>query len=154
MAELDDLLTHVEDDGLRSQLKAGVDALSRQLRFGLVFERHLPEVIRAYKAPVTVDEIVEIRSEVNGDEYTVEKLTKTRADLVATATGERRSVAPREVVVVKRFGEPAYPALRPAGSIRRSLARMVPSAAGIPLPSSTANSSARRWWSSASARSS
>jgi hypothetical protein len=41
VAEIDELLTQIEDDGLRSQLTASVEGLRRQLRFGLglVFER-------------------------------------------------------------------------------------------------------------------
>lgn len=56
MTELDELLAQVPDEGVRSQLKASIDTLTRQLRFGLVSERHLPESIRAYNA---VDGFVE-----------------------------------------------------------------------------------------------
>lgn len=121
MAELDELLAQVEDEGLRSQLKAGIDLLTRQMRFGLVFERHLPESIRAYGAPINIGDVVQIRAELTGgDEYTVEHLTKKKASLVSLSTREQREVAPREVVGVKRFGEPAFPALEPIGSLRRS----------------------------------
>lgn len=124
MAELEELLAQVDDEGVRSQLQAAVDTLRRQLRFGLVFERHLPESIRAYNVPVEQGETVQIRAELTGgDEYTVEKLTRQRADLVSTTTGEKRAVKPREVVAVKRFGEPAFPALRPLGGTRQSAER-------------------------------
>lgn len=122
MAELDDLLAQVEDDGLRSQLKAGVDALTRQLRFGLVFERHLPEVIRAYNAPVRVGETVQVRAELTGgEEYVVEHVTRGRAQIRPAGIGtEQRTVPMRELVAVKRFGEPAYPALKPLGALCQS----------------------------------
>lgn len=124
MAELDDLLAQVDDEGVRSQLKAAVDTLRRQLRFGLVFERHLPESIRAYNAPIAVLDTVQIRAElVGGDEYVVERLTRQRADIASTTTGEQRSLHPKEIVVVKRFGEPAYPALRSLGGLHRSETR-------------------------------
>ena len=64
MAEIDDLLTQVDDEGLRSQLKASIDNLRRQLRFGLVFERHLPESIRAYNARIQPLDTVQIRAEL------------------------------------------------------------------------------------------
>lgn len=121
MAELDNLLTQIDDEGLRSQLKAGIDTLTRQLRFGLVFERHLPESIRDYGAQVAEGDTVQIRAEINGgEEYRVERLTRRRADIVSIASADRREVAPREIVAVKRFGEPAYPSLRALGNVRRS----------------------------------
>ena len=122
MAELDGLLAQVEDDGLRSQLKAGVDALTRQLRFGLVFERHLPEAIRAYTAPIRAGDSVQVRADTtSGDEWVVDRITRGRAHIAAVGTSaEERTLSLRELVAIKRFGEPAYPALRPLGSLRRS----------------------------------
>lgn len=91
------------------------------MRFGLVFERHIPESIRDYSATITVGALVAIRAEINGgDEYTVQRVTSRTADIVSVTTREQRRVKPRELVAVKRFGEPAYPSLRPLGSIRRS----------------------------------
>ena len=121
MAELDNLLSQIDDEGLRTQLKAQVDLLTRQMRFGLVFERHIPESIRDYNATITVGDLVTIRAEINGgDEYTIQRLTSRTADIVSVTTREQRRVKPRELVAVKRFGEPAYPSLRPLGSVRRS----------------------------------
>ncbi len=120
MADLDDLIAQVEDEGLRSQLKARIDLLTRQMKFGLVFERHLPESIRAFNAIPRVGDTVQLRADTaGGDEYFVERLTKRRAHLVSTTTGESLDVTPRQLVVVKRFGDPAFPALRPLGEVRR-----------------------------------
>jgi len=110
----------VPDEGVRSQLKASIDTLTRQLRFGLVFERHLPESIRAYNAVVAEGDVVQVRAELGGgDEYRVEKITRRQAELVSTTSGERRTLEPRQIVALKRFGEPAYPALRPVGALRQ-----------------------------------
>ena len=124
MAELDNLLSQIEDDGLRTQLKAQVDLLTRQMRFGLVFERHIPESVRDYGAPIAVGDIVAIRAEINGgDDYTVAKLNSRTAEIISVTSRESRKVKPRELVAVKRFGEAAYPALRPLGAVRRSADR-------------------------------
>ena len=43
MAKLEHLLSAVADAELKAQLEAEVAALKRHTRFGLVYERHLPE---------------------------------------------------------------------------------------------------------------
>src|SRR5437762_7971814 len=43
---IDVLLKEVVDPALRSQLADAIDALRKQTRFGLVFEKHHPEVSR------------------------------------------------------------------------------------------------------------
>ena len=45
MAKLDQLLHRVQDKTLRAELEAEVAALKSRTRFGLVFERHLPETV-------------------------------------------------------------------------------------------------------------
>lgn len=121
MAEIDDLLSQISDEGLRSQLFAGVELLKRQMRFGLVFERHIPESVRVYGSAPRVGDIVQLRADTAGtDEYAVTKVTTRTITMVSETTGEETRAKPREVVPVKRFGEPVYPALRPTGSCRRS----------------------------------
>jgi adenine-specific DNA-methyltransferase len=120
MTELDDALSRVDDDGVRTQLKAGIDRLTRQLRFGLVFERHLPESIRAYGAPIHAGDLVQYRSALTGgDEYTVLSVNPDSA-VLRGIDAQEVTVAVRELVAVKRFGEPAYPALESVGSVQRS----------------------------------
>lgn len=123
MTELDETLSRVQDEGLRSQLKAGIDALTRQLRFGLVFERHLPESIRAYRAVIHVGDSVQLRSAVVGsDEFEVLAI-KSKMATVRDASQVEQTLPLRELVVVKRFGEAAYPALDPLGTVERSKER-------------------------------
>jgi adenine-specific DNA-methyltransferase len=124
VTDFDNLLAQIDDEDLRSQLKARVDLLTRQMRFGLVFERHIPESIRDYSASIAVGSIVQLRSDINGgDEFTVERVARSRADIVSTSGVQRQDVPVRELVSIKRFGEGAYPALKPLGSIRRHAER-------------------------------
>ena len=120
MTDLNDLLAQVDDEGLRSQLQSGIELLTRQMRFGLVFERHIPESVRVYSAEPRIGDLVQMRGETSGEDFTVEKRTTRTVTIESTTTGEQQRVKPREIVVVKRFGDPVYPALRPTGSIRRS----------------------------------
>lgn len=120
MTELDDALARVQDEGARAQLQAEIDALQRQLRFGLVFERHLPESVRAYGATICVDDTVQFRSDLTGKkEFKVLDVADGTAT-VQSADEPEQVVDLRELVGVKRFGEAAYPALKSLGSLRRS----------------------------------
>lgn len=89
------------------------------MRFGLVFERHLPESVRAYGAPIRAGDAVQLRAEASGAEYVVEKST-TRTVTARDTDGKVAEYKPRELVVVKRFGEPAYPALSSVDTVVRS----------------------------------
>jgi hypothetical protein len=44
MALIDELLTQVEGDALRTVLAKEVEGLRQRMTFGLVFERHIPEL--------------------------------------------------------------------------------------------------------------
>jgi adenine-specific DNA-methyltransferase len=45
MARIDDLLNHVTDTNIRSQLRAAVEEIRKRRQFGLVFEHHIPETV-------------------------------------------------------------------------------------------------------------
>ena len=47
MAAINDLIAQITDEGLRKRLEQEVNKLSKQKKFGLVFESHLLEVLRA-----------------------------------------------------------------------------------------------------------
>lgn len=52
MAAINDLIAQVSDDSLREKLEREVNKLSKQKKFGLVFESHLPEVTPLYDMPI------------------------------------------------------------------------------------------------------
>ena len=54
MAAIHDLLSRVEDTELRSQLEEAINKMSKQKKFGLVFEEHLPECTPLFDIPVKV----------------------------------------------------------------------------------------------------
>jgi adenine-specific DNA-methyltransferase len=113
VAEIDELLTQIDDEGLRSQLTASVEGLRRQLKFGLVFEKHIPESIRLYGVPPRPGDTIQLRGAgVESEEFRVLR-ANTRTVTALDASGEERKLAMRDVVVLKKFGEPAYPALKP-----------------------------------------
>lgn len=52
MAAIDDLIAQIEDPALRDRLREEVDRLTKEKKFGLVFEEHLPELTPIYNAPI------------------------------------------------------------------------------------------------------
>ena len=48
MAAINDLISQVEDKTLRERLQQEVDRLTKQKKFGLVFEEHIPECTPLY----------------------------------------------------------------------------------------------------------
>lgn len=49
---LDQLISRVDDDALRARLAKEVELLRGSRRFGLVFDRHLPESVRLPDHPI------------------------------------------------------------------------------------------------------
>jgi adenine-specific DNA-methyltransferase len=108
---LDQLISRVDDDGLRSRLAHEVDLLRGSRRFGLVFDRHLPESVRLPDHPIRKGIRVALRDESSTETWVVDRFTdRTREVAVLSGGGGERHVS--ELIVVREFGEPIYPGLR------------------------------------------
>ncbi len=109
---LDQLISRVDDDTLRARLAHEVDLLRGSRRFGLVFDRHLPESVRLPDHPPIRKGIrVALRDESSAATWVVDRFTdRTREVAVLTGDGGERHIS--ELVVVREFGEPIYPGLR------------------------------------------
>lgn len=140
---LDEALARVRDIDpvLAATLTREVDALRDGRKFGLVFNRHLPESVRLPNHPVKRGVKVALRNPqaaiVNGRSAgraaQAAKDTTWRVTKVEKAdTGERVAwlagpdgeieTQPRQVadlVVIREFGEPVYPGLKSVGRIDR-----------------------------------
>ncbi|UIR39648.1 site-specific DNA-methyltransferase (plasmid) [Rhodococcus sp. DMF-1] len=108
---LDQLISQVQDETLRGRLAREVDLLRGSRRFGLVFDRHLPESVRLADHPIRKGLRVALRDESTAETWTVERFTdRTRDIAVLSGDGGERSIS--DLVVVREFGEPIYPGLR------------------------------------------
>lgn len=74
MAELHELIEKIENPELRAQIQAAADRLTKQKKFGLVFEDHLPECTPLYDIPVRKGLKVSVRSGKANETYTVLKI--------------------------------------------------------------------------------
>jgi adenine-specific DNA-methyltransferase len=122
MARLDDLIARVGDAALRRELEVALAELKRRQRFGLVFEEHVPETTALYGLPVQVGSLVQRRDDPAAKHlYRVTALAARggAATVAPHDGGQAESVPLRDLLVVKRFGEPIYPALTPLGAVRR-----------------------------------
>ena len=108
---LDFLIGQIQDESLRSGLAREVELLRGSRRFGMVFDRHLPESVRLIDHPIRKGLRVGLRDESTACTWTVERFAdRTRDVCVLDRDGGQRRAC--EIVVVRDFGEPIYPGLK------------------------------------------
>lgn len=108
---LDQLISRVDDKTLRARLAQEVDLLRGSRRFGLVFDRHLPESVRLPDHPIRKGIRVALRDESSAETWIVDRFTdRTREVAVLSGDGGERVAS--ELIVVREFEEPIYPGLR------------------------------------------
>lgn len=118
MAKIEDLIFQIADERLRKALTAEVRELKKRKRFGLVFEEHLPETVRVPNLAVREGDSVAFKAEKANRSWTVQKITGKKVILEQPGATEDAPTATREaqvdeLVVVRTFGDPIYPALNP-----------------------------------------
>jgi adenine-specific DNA-methyltransferase len=131
-SELDVLLDKVQDDALRTDLRAQTDRLQQRRSFGLVFEQHIPERVRLPQDPIRVGSHVVSRDDDGSPTWEVVAMDRGVATLAQVRDrggaylprGEHavagQAQAPVDsLVVITDFGEPVLPGFRHLGSIER-----------------------------------
>lgn len=119
MAQIDDNVAEVADPALRSRLAAGLAALRRRAHFGLSFERHIPEYVTLPDARVRVGALVGLQNQSHNRPLRVIGIDDDKILCLDEAKTENGSVSydRQDLVVLKRMGEPVYPALRRVESV-------------------------------------
>lgn len=128
MAAIHDLIAQVADERLRERLAAEWARATRERKFGLVFEDHLPELLPLPKARPRKGDLVAPRGGPLKDLWRVRGAKDGRLQCVrpqaAVASGapdaatSEAEFEPAEVVVVREFGEPVFPALVPVDAVQ------------------------------------
>jgi adenine-specific DNA-methyltransferase len=120
MARLEDLLDRIADASLRREFADALKRLKSRQRFGLVFEEHIPELVALPGLRIGKGNLVRVRAENDSRIYVIRSIE----DGVATLTSVDGSIDREDPVenlnVVKRFGDPVYPALTPLGAVARA----------------------------------
>lgn len=117
MAALNDLIDQIKDEELRRRIEQEVDKLTKQKKFGLVFEDHLPECTPLYDVPVKKGAKVALKNGKVNDNYTVLSLLGDKAICIKKNGKETVEFDKNDLVTVAEFGEPIYPCLKPIDSI-------------------------------------
>lgn len=117
MAVINDLVNQIEDVALRERIAQEVDRLSKQKKFGLVFEEHLPECTPLYDIPVKTGALVAKKTGQVNDVYKVLEIVDDTAKCFHRESKETEEIKVAELVTVAQFGEPIYPYLKPLDSV-------------------------------------
>ena len=117
MAAIHDLLAQVQDDALRARLEQEINKLTKQKKFGLVFEEHLPECTPLYDVPVKRGSSVAKKTGSVSNMYEVLAIKDGMAACVHKVTEEQEMIPVSDLVCVAQFGEPIYPYLKPLDSV-------------------------------------
>lgn len=117
MAAINDLIAQIQDPILRAKIEQEANKLSKQKKFGLVFEEHLPESTRLYGVPIRKGSIVSLKNDKSGQIYVVLRKTGDTAVCLSRDSGETVVHPLTDLVMVAEFGEPIYPYLEPLDSV-------------------------------------
>lgn len=121
MARIDDLLDEVPDGTLRAHIQREVDRLRKATRFGLNFERHLPETAILTGVEVAPGDQVRKRSEVDTEQTW--RVVSVDADVATIATpdgGVQETHSTADLCLIRGFAEAVYPGLELVDEVRRS----------------------------------
>lgn len=118
MAAINELIDQIENVELRNRILTEVNKLSKQRKFGLVYEEHIPEATMLYDVPIRKGTKVALRSgkikdcyrvlSIKGNDVLCEKMDDSHA---------RETFPKNDLVAVAHFGEPIYPYLQYKDSI-------------------------------------
>ena len=123
MAKIEDLIAQIPDERLRKGIAAEVKALKKTKKFGLVFEEHLPETVRLPRLPVKSGELVALKREYGNELWRVKDIQKSVATCERAIEGypsakdAKKEFPVSDLVVVRSFGDPIYPALVPVDRV-------------------------------------
>ena len=88
MAAINDLIAQIQDPILRAKIEQEANKLSKQKKFGLVFEEHLPESTRLYGVPIRKGSMVTLKNDKSGQTFVVLRKTGDTAVCLPRDGGE------------------------------------------------------------------
>lgn len=117
MAAINDLIRQITDPDLRDRIQKEVDKLTKQKKFGLVFEEHLPECTPLYDIPVRRGVKAALKAGDVSDFYQVLKVGDGKAICIKRGETEAVEFPVDDLVTIAEFGEPIYPYLKPIDTV-------------------------------------
>lgn len=125
MAAINDLIARIQDPDLRQQIDKEVKELTKQKKFGLVFENHVPEMTLLYDYPISRGCKVIRKSDDNKKLsedilWEVKMVSKGIASCMHTITKEEQQINVKDLICVAKHGEPIYPCLKFMDSVQNA----------------------------------
>lgn len=120
MAAIQDLLRQITDLTLRERLTGEINRISKNKKFGLVFEEHLPECTPLYDVPIRLGSTVARKAGKVSDVLTVLKIEGENVLCENKVTLEHATFPLNELVSVAQFGEPIFPSLVPISKVENA----------------------------------
>ena len=128
MSAIDTLIAQISDPRLRERLTAEWGNAKKEKKFGLVFEDHLPELLPLHGAKPRKGDLVCRRQGALKDVWQVKQVRDGVATCVRPSSETHPSEPNRaaaeavkfsidELLVVREFGEPIFPALVPVDAV-------------------------------------
>lgn len=117
MSTLNELIEQVENPELKARIRTEVARFSKQKKFGLVFEEHLPECTPLYEIPVKKGATVALKAGKANETYTVLCIDDGMATCERQDNHEHAQFSVADLVCVAKFGEAIYPYLKPIDSV-------------------------------------
>ena len=117
MAAINDLINQIQDVELRERIQKEVNKLSKQKKFGLVFEEHMPECTPLYDMPIKAGTTVAKRTGSVNDTYKVLRIKDGVAACLHKESQETCYIDVADLLAVAEFGESIYPYLKPIDSV-------------------------------------
>lgn len=120
MAAIKDLLQQITDPMLRERLTEEVTRISKNKKFGLVFEEHVPECTPLYGVPIRCDSTVARKTGKLNQIYIVKKIDDKTAVCEDKVSSEITTIPLCDLVAVAQFGDPIFPSLEPIAKVENS----------------------------------
>lgn len=117
MARLEEKIDQISDPNIRKVIREEVKKIKNRKQFGLVFEQHIPEAVPIYSAPILKGSIVAKKTDNLRELYAVKEILGETAEILNIVDQSIETVPLKTISVVKRFGEPIYPALVKVDSV-------------------------------------
>lgn len=120
MSAIRNLLQQITDPTLRERLTEEVNRISKNKKFGLVFEEHVPECTPLYNVPIKLGSTVARKTGKMDKIYTIRKIDGKAAVCENKTTLETAAIPLCELVSVAQFGEPIFPSLEPIDKVENA----------------------------------
>ena len=125
MAAINDLIARIQDPDLRQRIDKEVKEFTKQKKFGLVFENHVPEMTLLYDYPISRGCKVIRKSDDNKKLsedilWEVKMVSKGIASCMHTITKEEQQINVKDLICVAKHGEPIYPCLKFMDSVQNA----------------------------------